>query len=104
CPHSAVVASEKELLDRVQRPRPGEQPSSETAQWTILASSVSLPDRTEHHFGSRLAKASPARLKPESDAETCWIESCEAGWLFLLPCGNATAWLLSVGEDSPESV
>ena len=100
-PHSAVVVSEQELLDRVQGPGPpGRQPSGTTAQWTILATSVSLTGRSIHHFGSRLAVASSVKLKPDSDLETCWIESCEAGWLFLLPGDKENAWLLSVGHSS----
>jgi hypothetical protein len=101
-PHSAVVVSEQELLNRVQRPRHNEL-CKQAAEWTIVASSLSLPGRAEHHFGSRLATASKVKLKPRSDVETCWIESCEAGWLFLLPCGNGAGWLLAVGDPS-ESV
>jgi hypothetical protein len=72
-------------------------------EWTISASAPLRRSSVEHHFGSRPAAASPIRLKPASDAEACWIESLENGWLFLVPSGDAAGWLLSVG-DSAESL
>lgn len=100
-PHSAVVVSEQDLLDHIQQ-RPGqtEHLKREEPDWTIFASTPLRPSSVEHHFGSRIAAASPARLKPECDAEACWIESLESGWLFLLPSGKGTGWLLSVGGSA----
>jgi flavin-dependent dehydrogenase len=31
------------------------------------------------------------------DSSTCWIESLEGGWLFLIPAGDNAGWLLAVG-------
>ena len=39
-----------------------------------------------------------------ADASACWIESLERGWLFLIPNGPESAWLLSVGQGSEESL
>jgi hypothetical protein len=103
-PHSAIVASEKELLDRIQRgfgeSRDG---NSEEPKWTIFAASPLPPVSVEHQFGSRPAAASAVALQRGCDSEACWIESLENGWLFLLPSGRETGWLLSVG-DSMESL
>jgi len=47
-----------------------------------------------------MATASPVTLKQGCDAEACWIESREGGWLFLLPSGEGGGWLLSVGDSA----
>lgn len=95
--HAAVVVSEKQLLHAV-----GSMASSEAseANWTVITSRP-LPDgAVEHHFGSRLASAAPVTLTGVSD--TCWIESLENGWLFLIPNSEKEAWLLAVGADAEE--
>jgi flavin-dependent dehydrogenase len=100
-PHSAVVVSEQELLDRIQQGLAQSEPMKcEDPDWTILASAPLGPSSVEHHVGSRLAAASPVKLRAGCDAETCWIESLESGWLFLLPNGKGTGWLLSVGGSA----
>jgi flavin-dependent dehydrogenase len=100
-PHSAVVVSEQELLDRIQQGLAQSEPMKcEDPDWTILASAPLGPSSVEHHFGSRLAAASPVKLGAGCDGETCWIESFESGWLFLLPSGKGTGWLLSVGGSA----
>lgn len=97
-PHSAVVVSESELLTRIhQQLEYREDPNRAEPEWTVFASAPLPPPSTETHFGLRPAAASPVKLKRESDCETCWIESLESGWLFLLPTGTETGWLLSVG-------
>ncbi len=103
-PHSAVIIGEQQLLERIHHGL-GESESVQAEQpnWTIFASTAPRPPSVEHHFGSRMAAASPVRLNPKSDAEACWIESFENGWLFLLPSGKGPGWLLSVG-DSVESL
>jgi hypothetical protein len=103
-PHSAVVASEKELLDRIQQGlRECADARSEQTDWTIFAASPLPPLSVEYQFGSRPAAASEVTLEQRCDAEACWIESVENGWLFLLPGSEGTGWLLSVG-DSVESL
>jgi hypothetical protein len=99
-PHSAVVASEKELLDRI-RIGLAEYPEAknEEADWTIFASAPLPPFSVEHQFGARPAAASAVALDKRSATDACWIESLDNGWLFLLPTGEGTGWLLSVGES-----
>jgi len=99
-PHSAVVISEQALLSRIyQRSEPSEFAQS-APDWTVFASTAMQPSSVEHHFGSRLAAASAVQLRPDCDSEACWTESIENGWLFLLPGGARSAWLLSVGDSS----
>jgi hypothetical protein len=99
-PHSAVVVSEQELLDRIHQPlQQSEEREGQEPDWTIFASPPLRPS-AEHQFGSRIAAASPATLKPGCGADACWIESLENGWLFLLPSGEGTGWLLSVGGSA----
>jgi len=99
-PHSAIVVSERVLLDRIQQP-PGQTESQrEKPGWTIFASTPLRPSAVEQHFGSRIASACQVRLKPDSDRQTCWIESLKNGWLFLLPGDEGSGWLLCVGEEA----
>lgn len=102
-PHSAVVVSEKTLLDRIQCELPASrvEPAPDVG-WTIWAARPLPQPSREHHFGSRLATASIARLRSDCETDACWIESLEEGWLFLLP-GEGQAWLLSVGA-SPDAL
>jgi hypothetical protein len=98
-PHSALVVSEQALLTRIQQ-EPGRSEAFENRfpEWTIFASSPLPSPSIEHHFGSRMAAACQVRLKPDSSSEACWVESLKSGWLFLLPDGEGSGWLLSVGE------
>src|SRR5438477_5540037 len=103
-PHSAIVVSERELLDRIRRHlAPGERDEGAEIDWTIFTSRPLPAPTVDHHFGARMAIAAAVKLKTTSDAETCWVESIEQGWLFLLPGGAGSAWLLSVG-GRPESL
>lgn len=99
--HSAAVVSEPELLgalDRRLEPACGVEPL-----FTIFASRP-LPDGpVEHCFGSRMATAAPVRLGDPSDSSSCWIESLDDGWLFLIPNATDSGWLLSVG-CSPQAI
>src|SRR5260370_38027047 len=99
-----MVVAEQGLLGRIQQELgPGEEMKFDQPDWTVFASSPLPPSCVEYHFGSRLAAASAVVLQRNSDAEACWIESLESGWLFLLPSGAGSGWLLSVG-DSVESL
>lgn len=49
-------------------------------------------------FGDRMGHTAPARLLIAQDADACWVESVEQGWLFLIPAGADAAWLLGVGQ------
>jgi len=48
-------------------------------------------------FGARAAVAIEVCLRDGEDATACWIESLDAGWLFLIPSARECAWLLCVG-------
>lgn len=94
-PHSAVVVSEQQLSLRL-RPQSGDV-NSAAPRWTIHASPPLPVSTVEHRFGTRIAAAVQVRLTDSSDAAACSIEALEGGWLFLIPAGERSAWLLAVG-------
>jgi len=97
-PHSAVAMSEQELLDRIRHAGVAESTvDSAPTGWSIFAAPPLPHDVTERHFGSRFAAVASAKLKASSLSDACWIESLDAGWLFLLPAAEGS-WLLSVGS------
>lgn len=100
-PHSAVVASEVTLLDRMRPPDAASGPRD--SPWTIFASRPLPPGADEHHFGSRFASAAQVTLKPNGAHDACWVESVPQGWLFLLPGAASGGFLLSVGA-SPDAL
>lgn len=89
--HSAVVISEESLLNSLG----GCADTSDEADWTIYAAPPLPASTVEHRFGSRMASAMQVNLK--ADANSCWIESCEGGWLFLI-----SDWLIGVGASVEE--
>ena len=93
--HSAVVVSERQLLDAVGS---GSSVVTGDVDWTVITSRPLPEVAAEHHFGTRMARAVPVTL--HCDADTCWIESLEAGWLFLIPNSESAGWLLAVGNDA----
>ncbi len=98
-PHSSVIVSEQDLAARLLRePSSDHQERDAEAEWTIVASRPLPATVIEHHFGTRIAVALAVDVKDESDPSACWIESLEAGWLFLTP-----GWLLAVG-GAPDSL
>jgi hypothetical protein len=106
-PHSALVISEHDLLDRlwarVQTPieatpeTENDTEKPDTAAWEIISSRMEDPGRDERRFGARSAFVSNVQLKTAADRESCWAESLDAGWLFLFPVREASACLISVG-------
>ena len=102
--HHAIVVSEAELLSELEEsPQAPGWPKKHSSDFTIFASRP-LPDGSEEHcFGSRTAFAAPVRLKDSRDSASCWIESLDDGWLFLIPNAVESGWLLSVG-CSPEAL
>jgi hypothetical protein len=92
--HSAVVVSEELLLEGI-RPHHTDQGEAKASQWEIFAAPPLPTAVVQHCFGSRMASAVPVTLKDSSDANACWIESLEDGWLFLVP-----GWLLAVGASA----
>src|ERR1051325_6696781 len=98
-PHSSVLVSEQDLSARLlPGPLSDGQERKAEAEWVVLASRPLPASAIEYHFGTRIAVALAVDEKDESDPSACWIESLEAGWLFLTP-----GWLLAVGGD-PESL
>jgi hypothetical protein len=96
--HAAVVVSERELLGELaQETDLLAEPTSDESDFTIIASRPLPADTVEHCFGSRIALAAPVHLKDARDSASCWIESLEDGWLFLIPNALESGWLLSVG-------
>jgi hypothetical protein len=104
-PHSALVISEHDLLERLwaRVPKPIEI-NQDTVAWEIISSRMEDPGRDERRFGSRSAFVSNVQLKTAADRESCWAESLDAGWLFLFPVDGASACLISVGEPAPSLI
>ena len=95
-PHSAVIVSEQDLLERLQSPAGVGIASNK--EWTIVASRPMPEACSEQRFGSRTARALEVRLRENVDPSACWVESLEHGWLFLIPGVEGSGWLLRVGD------
>ena len=98
-PHAAVVVSEEQLNARLRPVLAPHLPSTGPA-WTIHASQPLPSQVVERRFGSRLAQAMAVRLSSRTDAASCWIESLDDGWLFLIPNSESAGWLLAVGAGA----
>lgn len=97
-PHSALVISEQSLLERLwARVQQTTEEARNTPVWEIISSSIEAPARDEKRFGSRIAFVGHVRLKASADRAACWVESLDAGWLFLFPLDAAHACLIAVG-------
>jgi hypothetical protein len=96
-PHSAVIVSEEFLLDRIAKTVRFNGASDDSIHWTIVSSRPLPEPSVEHAFGERMATIVPVQLESRSARATCWIESVEGGWLFLLPDDSRAGWLMSVG-------
>ncbi|WP_231730382.1 hypothetical protein [Novosphingobium sp. Fuku2-ISO-50] len=55
-------------------------------------------------FGRREAAATPVVLRPEADRHAALVEAIEAGWLFCIPTGDDTGWLLTVGAEPDQAL
>jgi len=94
--HSATILSEEELLNRL-----GEPPDAgplELAKWTIVSAPPLPESYAMQGFGSRLASPVAVELNASAEPNACWIESLDAGWLFL-----NMGWLAAIGA-SPEEL
>lgn len=102
-PHSGVVASEQMLLDRLGAHLP-ERSDQDTpaADWTIITAKSSRGMAPEMRFGTRTAQVREVELATDAEADACWVESLESGWLFLLSTGAGKGSLISVGRKSEE--
>jgi 2-polyprenyl-6-methoxyphenol hydroxylase-like FAD-dependent oxidoreductase len=98
-PHSATVASEELLLDRLwQRIDPVPE-DGDPANWTIVTSRGARALPEEYKCGSRFASVTTARLRSGVPEDCCWVEAVRDGWLFLLASGQGEALLISVGLE-----
>lgn len=48
-------------------------------------------------FGERHGETVPVALLESEDADACWIEAVENGWLFMIPSAATQGWLLAIG-------
>jgi hypothetical protein len=102
--HAAVVVSEQSLLEalgqelRITEEIATDEIANGQADWTIFASRPLPQEVHERGFGSRVASVARVELNAGCDSETCWIESLEGGWLFLVPSAPDAGWLLAVGQ------
>jgi len=96
--HSAWVVSEQSLLaalwSRVDADEEGE------ADWAIFASRSLPAGASNQRFGTRTASVIPVTLAERTDASSCWIESLDQGWLFLIPNAPGSALVLGVGDSA----
>jgi hypothetical protein len=95
-PHSAVIVSEEFLLGRISTLVRFNDASDDSQDWTIVSSRPLPENSVECEFGKRMATVVPVQLDRRAALATCWIESVDDGWLFLIPDGS-TGWLMSVG-------
>ena len=103
-PHGAVVVSEDDLADVLGMPPRQNVPSSVTAgDLTTIHGMSPFPVPMIQRFGERQSSTARVRLSAQAESATCWIESVDDGWLFLIPDGTGSAWLLAVG-DAPEAL
>lgn len=103
-PHAGVVVSEELLLNSLWPGIGVEEGSIEgAADFTVLATRPLPGGVEERRFGTRRASAVEVRLRNGADIASCWIESFDAGWLFLIPRTPDETWLLAVGA-TPEAL
>lgn len=97
-PHGAVVVSEHDLANVLDMFPQGNFPTSgDTNGLTTIFGIAPFPAASIQRFGERLSATARVRLSANADPATCWIESVDDGWLFLIPDGMGGAWLLAVG-------
>jgi len=90
-PHAAVMLGAGDL-DFSPRSSAGDAAEPDFTIRTAI-------DRAEpmHRFGDRQGETASVRLLHAEDADACWVESVDDGWLFLIPSAAGSGWLLSVG-------
>lgn len=101
-PHSAVVISERKLLEALCTARQEDTQGVPEADFTVYTAGVCPAGVAQHRFGSRQATAARVVLRDEADAACCCIESLRDGWLFLIPNGSGDTWLLAIGGGPEE--
>lgn len=102
--HSAVAVSEQLVLESIRPTLIGEHAQQRIEpDWTVIASHPLPAGSVEHRFGSRTGCIVSVELASLSSAASCWIESLENGWLFLIENVSGAGWLLGIGS-TPESL
>jgi hypothetical protein len=97
--HSAVVVSEESLLALIRPAGLAESMPHEKPRWTVCAAPPLPAQTAQYSFGTRMAFPLPVTLHDYAEANTCWIESLDDGWLFLIPNAPLSGWLLAVGAS-----
>lgn len=97
-PHGAVVVSEDDLADALAT-APQECPAKTTGAnaFATIHGMPPFPVSDMRRFGERLSSTARVRLSAKADPATCWVESVDDGWLFLIPDSLGGAWLLAIG-------
>ncbi|MEO8660964.1 MAG: hypothetical protein ABI693_21015 [Bryobacteraceae bacterium] len=99
-PHAGWTLDEGRLLNRLWLTlEPSASDANCSPAWSLY-SSAKTASGVHQTFGTRVATAITVRLWDRA-ADSCWVESLEDGWLFLLPSGNGQASLLATGA-APE--
>jgi hypothetical protein len=91
--HSAVVVSEQSLLESLGMHAEEFSASFQPDFWIYTSAPLPGP-AAQNQFGSR--RASAAQVACDGTA-TCYIESLDDGWLFLVPNARESTWLLGIG-------
>jgi hypothetical protein len=100
-PHGAVVVSQADLEARIPMMDgpTTDMAALEPAGFTIHAAHVPATAGQIVRFGHRLARACPVTLAIDADRSAAFVEAVAQGWLFLIPSGQDSGWLLGVGGD-----
>lgn len=96
-PHNGLILSGERLGAAL--PPPQENDSEPSAAAFTLDAVGGQGECSMRHFGSRRAAGAPVVLAEGVDSGAVQVETLDAGWLFLMPVGDGTGWLLSVGGD-----
>lgn len=97
-PHGAVVVSEDDLANVLDMFPQGNFPTSrDTNGLTTIFGMAPFPVSNMQRFGERQSATARVQLSAKADPATCWVESVDDGWLFLIPDSMGGAWLLAVG-------
>jgi hypothetical protein len=100
-PHSGLVISEKVLLNRLWPMLKVElSDNAGASHWRVVSSQRALPPAMQHEFGARTAATNAVKLSGSASPDSCWVESTTSGWLFLLPSGERSGSLISVGGSA----
>ncbi|WP_067734237.1 hypothetical protein [Novosphingobium naphthalenivorans] len=95
-PHQAVMLGAGDLDFAPS----GKAPATYPAQFTITTTRSGQDDQLIR-FGDRIGETAPVQLLEADDADACWVEAVEDGWLFMIPSGPVSGWLLAIGAPCP---